>query len=319
MLHNEYSCISRVQTLPSRLVVDIGEWTVGDIASMGKRGANSHDQMLARCKVVSDEDGVYKWKANQPVVPEKLQTGDRSVAIIMQRIISHWRACGPFFDFSFHCDDEDCRDAVPKAIPWTVDLRRFLLTEQDLAAEELESIEHLEDASDRPVYLPGGKEIVWVDRFGDMPIVIGNADGVDKTAFLQMLSDEALQCWLNGNRFEYFDPITEKNLIWKIMIGEDEAELQKYRKSADKFRLNALGRRIVEVDGVQAYMKPSWINGWFAGAEDMLQQHINDVEPGMFREFDVRCPRCGLVQGIAFPLDMSFFSPSSRRKKPGRN
>lgn len=319
MIPTNYKPINAIQPLPSGLLAKIIGWTVGDIANMGKRGTGGNlEGMIRRSLVSADPRGIYGFAEGHNLDPAKLMTSDRAIVIILQRIITHWRQCGPMFDFEFQCDDADCTDADGRPIPWSVDLRRFLLTEEDLDADELPPGEDLQDYADMPVYLPGGNELVWLDRFGDMPIVIGNADGKDKTAFLQMLSDEALANWKDGNRFEYVDPETGKRMWWKIMQGTDEAALQRHRKSPDKYRLNALGRRIVEIEDVQAFQKAQWLTQWGAGAEDELQEHINDIEPGLFKEFDVKCPRCGLIQEVSFPLDLTFFSPSTRKKKRGK-
>lgn len=320
MTHENYTPINPIQPLPSSLIVEINEWTVGDITSMGKRGKGGNfDQLLNRCKVIEDPRQVYNFDPGQSLNSSILQTGDRGVIAVLQRIMTHWRACGPHFEFAWQCSDADCLDADPKKIPWAVDLRRFLLTAEDLEAPELLEGENAEeDYPDKPVYLPGGLELIWHDRFGSMPITIGNADGIDKTAFLQNLTEEALICWKEGNRFEYLDHHTKKIMWWKIMQGKDEAALARFRKSPDKYRLNGLGRRIVQIEDVQDYLKANWINQWSAGAEDELQAHINNVEPGMFRDFDVRCPRCGLVQEVSFPLDLGFFSPSSQKKRRGK-
>lgn len=276
------------------------------------------DQMIGRCKVVSDPRGVYNFGDGKNVESLRLLSGDRAVIVILQRIMTHWRACGPFFEFAFFCADIDCVELNPKKIPWSVDLRRFLLSEEDLNAPELPKDYTEEEIPDGPVYLPGGMELLWVSRFGSMPIQIGNADGIDKTAFFLSLSDDVLAAWLEGNRFSYVDPCTNTRMFWKMMQGVDENALQQFRKSPDKYRLHAIDRRIIEVEGVQHYLKQTWISKWSAGAEDMLQDHINGIEPGIFKEFDVSCPRCNLVQEVEFPLDLGFFSPSSRKRKLGK-
>lgn len=313
-----FSNISKIQTLPSGLMIEIGEWTVGDIASMGQRGSQGGmNQLIGRCTVYEDPHQIYGMSSGSKLDAAKLQTGDRAVVILLQRIYTHWRACGPDFHFSFQCQDLDCHDANPKPIPWAVDLRRFLLSKEDIEADRLQSSDDPKEFASIPVYTPNGLSLIWADRFGEKPIIMGDAENIDKTIFLQTMSQEAQECWKNGNRFEYDDPYSGNKLWWKIMTGTDEDVLQRFRKAPDKFRLHALDRRIVEVDGIPSFQKMTWISQWSAGAEDLLQDHINKIEPGLFKEFDVRCPRCGLIQEVSFPLDLSFFSPSTRKRKHG--
>lgn len=319
MNYTSFTPINSIQPLPSGLIVDLGNWTVGDIASMSDHGKGGNlNQLIGRCKVADDPRGVYGLNPGDPIPASKLMTVDRGVIIILQRIRTHWYKCGPHFEFRFNCIDEDCYDACSKHIPWTVDLRRFLLTEEDLNCRVLEKDEDPSEFAGEPVYLPGGKEIIWEDRFGSMPIVICNDEGEDKTAFIQTMSDEVLEVWRNGNEFEYLDPITKKILYWKIMQGTDEEAVRVHRKNKKKYVMALLGRRVVRIEDVGFALKASFLNQWDAGAQDLFESHTSELEPGMSREFDVSCPRCNLIQEVSFPLDTAFFSPSARKRRRGK-
>lgn len=312
--------INPLQELPSGVVVEINEWTVGDIAGMGERGkAGNLDQMLARCRVIDDSQQFYGWKDGANIKPEKMIAADRGVLAILQRIVTHYGTCGAQFDFSFSCKDQDCHDLNSRPIPWSVDLRRFLLTKEQIeSARPLEEGESLEETSGY-ILVDGGTAIVCVDRFGIDPIILGTGPGgaVDKTSFLYHANENVVSCWKNGNKFEYTDVVSGQKLWWKLLTGDDEMALTKYRKDLVKLRLAALSRRIVEVEGVDSFKKDTWLSKWGAGAEDRLQKHIGEIEPGLIKDFEISCPRCGLIQEISFPLDLGFFSPSATKKKHG--
>lgn len=317
--HLDHTSINPIQTLPSGAIVEIVEWSVGDLAGMGARGKGANlDQMISRCKMHEDPLGIYDMEPGKSLNAEKLQTGDRGTAILLQRVVTHWKQFGPFFDFTFRCEDADCADANKSKINWSVDLRRFLLSAEDFDSMiTLSDGDELEDYQDVPVLVDEGKSVLWHDRFGSLPIQIGSDEGIDNTVFMQNLSGSALKTWKAGNRFDFNDPVSGKKVVWKIQTGADENALIRFRKDTERFQLEALGRRIAEIEGIASYQKAVWIKDWGAGGSSALQEEIHEIEPGYFKEFDVCCPRCGEEQEIEFPLDMTFFSPSSRKRKRG--
>ena len=317
--------IKSEQPLPSGLIVDVQPWTTGDMmrmdgASEGKLGLMI-DELLGSCTVIDDPRQVYGWAPGTKINGRKMLVGDRIVLTIYQRMLT--LPDGHLLIFEFPClASVECHKRQRRS-GWRIDLRRLLLPwvpdplnpDQEMLERHGMTMTEVKKMDDKgnDTYHPA----VIVERFGLEPIVLG-----DDLLYMRELSEAARAAFTDGNRMLFTD-FEENKVWWKQFLGEDVASMPTIDPSGkhgpkDKAELGmeALRRRIVEVETIERKNLLHWIDGWNWGSADELHEIISETECGLETELDVRCVHCKQWQVTEAPLMTPlFFSRATQQKR----
>ena len=118
----------------------------------------------------------------------------------------------------------------------------------------------------------------------------------------------------NGNRFETVLPEADKKLWFRMLIGEDEAQLAKVQRNRrDVDLLDVLNLRIVEIEGVDPKERKRFINDLSMGDADFLLDEFYRVDCGPETAIEIECPHCLAVQEIELPFESTFLMPGRGR------
>ncbi len=230
--------------------------------------------------------------------------GDRISLAKIQRILTH----GDTQDISFQCNEESCA----KMTNWSFDLRRLLI--DTLPEDEL--VDEVDEEMFPPLFygIPGEEVFLDPERLGDKPVEVGD----DYSLYWNWLSDETIALFKDGNRLEYTTSSGEK-VIWKLWTAADELKVSRsIERGLSSTDIDALRFRIVEVEGIEDHMVQTWFNRWSYGEADRFMAHINEIECGVDTDLEVQCRHCKKIQTISIPMDASFFSPATARRRSGR-
>jgi hypothetical protein len=121
------------------------------------------------------------------------------------------------------------------------------------------------------------------------------------------------------NQFEFILPVSKKRVTFKFLTGKDEEEMtliaERRRKAMpDMLVDNAITSRlessIVSIDGVSDRHKiNTFIKAMPAQDSRSLRTFMNDNEPGIEMNGELRCVKCSAENRVLLPLGVSFFWP----------
>ena len=323
---DEFIEIDARQKLPSGLIVELEEWTTGDVnkisTSTGINRIKAIGKVIGRCRVVDDPRGVYpQMSPGDNVDPSILLVGDRVVLVILQRIYTH----GPWMGFEYLCEFFHCGHKNKKP---EIDLRRLLLPaipgmhlpqeDYDCLTEEekLYFEEGKVEATDEGYY------VLW-PSLGEEPILIGDEEKDLRKIFWKPLNEKGLEVFKNGNTGLYTDR-KGNEIEWKHLTEADEIALAKIGSSnLEKLKLETITRRIkkITVPARTESEEPkeikserqikAWVVSWSARESNKFLDHVNSHDSGIDTAVGARCEKCNGSQEVEFPMDIDFFSPST--------
>lgn len=134
---------------------------------------------------------------------------------------------------------------------------------------------------------------------------------------LKMLSIEPVAPGVN--QFEFVLPVSKKRVTFKFLTGKDEEEMaliaERRRKAmpdmlVDNTITSRLESSIVSIDGVTDRHKiNTFIKAMPALDSRSLRTFMNDNEPGIEMNGELKCVKCGTENRVLLPLGVSFFWP----------
>ena len=124
---------------------------------------------------------------------------------------------------------------------------------------------------------------------------------------------------IGTNVFEFYLPVTKKNVRFKFLTGADEEEImiiqdrkKKSGAQADSLVTTRLQFSIVAVDGkTDRNLIGSFIRSMPARDSMTLRQFIDKNEPGIDMKQYIDCSACGESSEVRMPLGASFFWPDA--------
>jgi len=299
----------RVQELPSGLIVEVAEWKVSDLSDVATDKTGSGlGKLLTDCIVIEDVNEVYGFEKGQKIQPDRLLIGDRVVLLIHQRIISHSKD----FDFDCRCEDRFCGEKIE----WSFDLRRLLLPTVPDILDEIEMKKFNEgDHPFKVVKEEDGFAVVWPEKFGDEPILLG-----DSEIFFKPLSEESIEILKGDGLFTFYVPSLGVDGKFRLFAGRDENKISRDMKRRKKRKeLGALFHRIVSIEGVSEKEKEEVICSLKSRDLDSLNENIELYDCGVESVIEIECPTCAESTFVDLPLlDAGFFSPASRKRRSSR-
>ena len=122
-----------------------------------------------------------------------------------------------------------------------------------------------------------------------------------------------------GSIFEYTLPVTGKTVHFKFLTGREESErslmIERMKKmtsgqAVDRDVTSRLEYQIVAVDGIDdGNAVRQFISKMPAMDSRSLRKFINDNEPGVDMEVDMKCGECLKHGRVALPIGANFFWP----------
>lgn len=147
-----------------------------------------------------------------------------------------------------------------------------------------------------------------------------DGDEVDITIDLSQIKiKEVDESKLNRkNEFEFFLPISKKNIKFKILTHGDEMMINKDIEASEKTlkQSNEITTRyrriIVEVEGNKdmGYISNFVTNQLLAGDSKALRKHIAEITPDLDLKFDYTSPITGETEALRIPFGIGFFYPT---------
>ena len=234
--------------------------------------------------------------------------GDRVVLALYQRLITLRN--GHKFRFGFKCTvDKKCE--AESETQWEIDLRRILLTEEEIAG----TVE-----GSKRIQLPGqgGAKIdaVVVERLGPEPSILGDDfclfpthDSGSYRLFPLWKCKRSSKTWMGS--MSSGNSLPAADVIEPYQADPEEEEVA--------FSLEVINRRVVSVEGKSPEEKTEYIHAWDWGSAVELQNEIGDLECGIETEYEVACSHKKHKQWLSIPLmNAAFFSPESPKRSSGR-
>lgn len=139
---------------------------------------------------------------------------------------------------------------------------------------------------------------------------------------MKKLSEETLETFKQGNRFNLPLPDHKVAVIFKLMLGKDERKAQKALRASKNRLVTALAQRIVEIKGEATTKgeklsgqinKMRWINNLGMSTAMEILNKFDEVDGGVETDIEIICPECGMVQTVALPFDRpEFWVPLKR-------
>ncbi|MCP4678744.1 MAG: hypothetical protein GY854_25185 [Deltaproteobacteria bacterium] len=128
------------------------------------------------------------------------------------------------------------------------------------------------------------------------------------------LSEENRAIFQDNNRFETVLPEADRQVLFRMLVGEDEAKLAKLRRGTEDLDLfDLLSLRVVEIEGVDPKGKRQFIDDLSMGDADYLLDEFDRVDCGIDTAIDIECPNCFAVQEVELPFAPTFFMPGKGR------
>jgi hypothetical protein len=147
-----------------------------------------------------------------------------------------------------------------------------------------------------------------------------DGDEIDVTIDLSQIKiKEVDESKLNRkNEFEFFLPISKKNIKFKILTHGDEMMINKDIEASEKTlkQSNEITTRyrriIVEVEGNKdmGYISNFVTNQLLAGDSKALRKHIAELTPDLDLKFDYTSPITGETEALRIPFGIGFFYPT---------
>jgi hypothetical protein len=128
------------------------------------------------------------------------------------------------------------------------------------------------------------------------------------------LSDENKTLFMDGNRFETRLPEADRRVVFRMLLGEDEARLSKIRQRSSEVDLfDLIGFRVVEIENEDPKNKRKFIDELSVADADFMLDEFDRVDCGIDTAVDIECPACGAVQEIELPFGPTFLMPGKGR------
>jgi hypothetical protein len=122
------------------------------------------------------------------------------------------------------------------------------------------------------------------------------------------------------NRFSFTLPVTGKEVHFKFLTGEDEAErnltMERKKKMSPGMKVDSavtskLEQLILSIDGVTERNKINqFVKKMPALDSRRLRAYIEKQEPGIDMSVWMSCPRCSNTSRVSLPIGTNFFWPS---------
>ena len=120
------------------------------------------------------------------------------------------------------------------------------------------------------------------------------------------------------NLFLFRLPITQKDVHFKFLTGDDENEINITAERRRKMMTDAVGNvitsrlthQIISVDGITDKNKiGTFVKNMPAQDSRRLRRYIEDHEPGIDMKTWMACSNCGTDSKVSLPLGSNFFWP----------
>ena len=126
----------------------------------------------------------------------------------------------------------------------------------------------------------------------------------------------------NSNEFEFQLPLSKKTIIYRLMTGGVEKELESEMKGLAKFAnkkgpgkslTTRLKHQIIGIDGNRdtKVIREFVDNDLFAQDSLALRNEMREAAPDVLTKFNFECESCGHTETVDMPIDTGFFWPSS--------
>jgi len=130
------------------------------------------------------------------------------------------------------------------------------------------------------------------------------------------LSDEAVQMFLNGNRFPYTLPECGTEILYALPTGSIQAKADKLAKQHGRHLHVILAARLQQVEGIESPGRfVQWLSDLSAVDGVELEHEMDRLNPGVDTEVDMVCSECGRAQSQDMSFGPSFFTPDRKRRK----
>jgi hypothetical protein len=131
---------------------------------------------------------------------------------------------------------------------------------------------------------------------------------------IRPLTDENKTLFIAGNRFETTLPDAGKQVVFRMLLGEDDVRLSKLRRSATEVDLfDLVGFRVVEVENTVLTNKRRFIDELSVVDADFMIDEFDRVDSGIDMAIEIECPVCDAVQEIQLPFAQTFLLPGKGR------
>lgn len=124
------------------------------------------------------------------------------------------------------------------------------------------------------------------------------------------------------NEFEFLLPVSKKRVVFKLLTGHDENEMNQLEEKRKKLNLrsgdtsvtSSLFQSIISIDSVtdRAQIK-RFIDRMPARDSRALREYMSDNAPNVDMKLGVDCKYCGEHSDVTMPMNASFFWPDIRK------
>jgi len=114
----------------------------------------------------------------------------------------------------------------------------------------------------------------------------------------------------------------KKKLGIRLLTGHDEVEIERFRsqaykrgvKQGDPSYTYTIARHIISIDGKEADLRTAldFARDMYGMDSVILQNKIKEVEPGISRDLELECKKCGYEIETVLPYSSEFFRPKLR-------
>ncbi len=131
------------------------------------------------------------------------------------------------------------------------------------------------------------------------------------------LTDENLESFANGNRFETTLPGAGCKVWFKMLLGQDEAKLARRTRSTSNLDvIDIIKYRTLEVEGIEKHKLSRFLDDLDWDDVVHLWNTFQEVDCGLDTRFDIRCPQCNAVQRVDLPFDQAYLLPQNLPTRP---
>jgi hypothetical protein len=121
----------------------------------------------------------------------------------------------------------------------------------------------------------------------------------------------------NSNLFSFILPLSKKEVVFRLLTGQDEFEIsqesdrkKKIHILADNAVTSRLFHSVISIgDEADKNKIRTMVSNMRAKDARALRKHIDSIEPGVEMKQATTCPHCSEVSEVTVPLGLSFFWP----------
>ena len=120
------------------------------------------------------------------------------------------------------------------------------------------------------------------------------------------------------NAFTYTLPVSRKNVVFKILDGNDQQELLEETRILQEKLGNSFGsvtrsicKRIISIDGVTDRDQIArFVRIMPALDSKKFREYFDSIEPSLDTQFNFICPKCNSKSNVTMPIGKNFFWPA---------